>query len=149
MHNNNMAADLRARCGSARERVEAFNMAVDSRCGYYLQQAEEETFQNNKFLNKCLGPGLQRHAVESSDGDGKSTLASERYKTSWMSIQDPEEGQAKPTSMDTQLAWPILLQTNFQQLRLKGPVFSPPREIKTPASVANTRHPGKTSCGLV
>ena len=37
------------------------------------------------FLNKCLGPGLQRHAVESSDGDGKST--------SWMSIQDLQEGQ--------------------------------------------------------
>ena len=78
-------------------------------------------------------PGIQRHAVESSDGDGKSTLASERYKTSWMSIQDLEEGQTKTALMDTQLAWPILLQTNFQQLRLKGPVFSPPREIKTPA----------------
>ena len=113
--------------------VEAANMAVEARCAIYLEQAEEETFQNNKLLNKCLGPGLQRHAVESSDGDGKSTLASERYKTSWMSIQDLEEGQTKTALMDTQLAWPILLQTNFQQLRLKGPVFSPPREIKAPA----------------
>ena len=61
-------------------------MAVDSRCGYYLQQAEEETFQNNKFLNKCLGPGLQRLSQQKTseymvEADTGSSVSQQMFGT--------------------------------------------------------------------
>ena len=45
--------------------VHKTNMAVEARCAIYLKQEVEESFQSNNRVNKCLGPGLQWHALES------------------------------------------------------------------------------------
>ena len=39
----------------------------------YMVEADTGSSVLAPVFNNCLGPGLQRHAVESSDGDGKST----------------------------------------------------------------------------